>query len=42
MSIPSIICVINNSKTDKDINTKIALMSGLGAEYVRTIQFVKY
>ena len=37
--IPYIICVMNNSKTNKDINTKIAPKGGLGTEYVRTIQF---
>ena len=39
MSIPYLICVMNNSKTNKDINTKIAPKGGLETEYVRTIQF---
>ena len=39
ISIPNIICVMNNSKTNKHINTKIAPECDLGTEYVRTIQF---
>ena len=39
ISIPYIICVLNDSRTNDDINTKIAPKGGLGTEYVRTVKF---